>query len=340
MLAVKHPRIRLENRPVLQDHIPIDIPFIINVDPSDKCNLLCKFCPTGDHDLMRSTQGRNHGPMSFSLFRKIVLDICKFSRPIKVLRLYKDGEPLSNPRFHEMVAFAKESGCSTVIDTTTNAILLTQRKSVEIIDAGIDRINISIYGVRPEQYLKFSGRVVDFDRLVDNIHYLYNISRGRCVINIKINGDEVPKEDVEKFYEIFGNICDEINDEHVMSCWEGFKFEEHGVKINPLVNVYGGKLTHVQVCPYIFYSFSINSDGSASTCFLDWDRKLIIGDANTESVVDIWNGAKMRAHQAMMLRGERGNHPKCSNCGQMTHGMPDNIDPYREMLLEKFVQIQ
>jgi MoaA/NifB/PqqE/SkfB family radical SAM enzyme len=337
MKALRKPRIQLENRPFLPDHIPLRVPFIIFVDPSDKCNLLCNFCPTGDHKLMRSTPGRYYGPMNFQLFTKIIGDICKFERPIKVLRMYKDGEPLSNPELSAMVKLAKQSGCCEVVDTTTNAVLLTRSKADGLVEAGLDRINISIYGVRGEQYEQFCGRSVDFGKLVENIRYFYEVSRGRCTMNIKINGDVIPKEDVERFYEIFGNICDEINDEHVMSCWPEFDQEAHGVRVNELIGIYGQALTKVQVCPYVFYAFSINSDGSASTCFLDWQRTLIIGDVREQSIADIWRGAQLRKHQLMMLRGERSSHPTCHNCGQLTHGMPDNIDDHRKIVLEKLV---
>lgn len=332
MKAQIRPRIRLQNRPILQDLIPLKTPTVINVDPSDKCPLLCKFCPTGDHALMRSTPGRNHGPMRFDLFTKIVDDICRFPEPIKVLRLYKDGEPLANARFADMVRYAKQSGCCEVIDTTINGVLLSPKKNLEILEAGIDWINISIYGMNADQYDQFSGRKIDFDELVANIRHLYE-NRGDCKILVKINGDVVPGEDRQRFYDTFGDIADFVFVEHIMSCWPEFGFEDRGIEVNRDVGIYGQPIQEVLTCPYVFYSFSINSDGSASTCFLDWGRKLIIGDANTESVVDIWNGATLREHQLMMLRGERKGHPICGNCGQMTHGMPDNIDAHAEMLL-------
>lgn len=340
MKAKKQPRIQTQGRPILENLIPIATPYIIFVDPSDVCNFRCHFCPTGDISLMKKTPGRMHGLLDFELYKKIINDLREFDQPIKVLRLYKDGEPTLHPRFPEMIRYAKESGCVMTIDTTTNASRLSPKLSEAMIDAGLGRINISIYGVKSEQYVAFSGAKIDFQVLVQNIQHLYEISRGRCIVNIKINGDVIPAEDVNRFYEIFGDICDEINDEHVMSCWPEFGIEDRGVSVNKLLGIYGQPITNVTVCPYIFYAFSINSDGTASTCFLDWERKLLIGDTRTQSVKSIWDGMALRAHQLLMLRGERQNHPICHNCGQLTHGSPDNIDPYRETLLQKLVQIE
>ena len=335
MKAKMKPRIQLENRPKLENFIPLSTPFIINVDPSDACNFRCVFCPTGDHDLMKKTPGRLFGLMSFELFKKIVDDICQFEYPIKVLRLYKDGEPLLNPRFPDMVRYAKESGCCEVVDTTTNASRLSPELNLRIIESGLDRINVSIYGMSEAQYLNFSKARVNFDRMVENIRHFYENSRGKCKVLVKINGDAISDQDQQRFLETFGDIADEVYIEHIMSCWPGFDLEVKGVKANPDVGIYGQPIREVMVCPYIFYSFSINSNGTASACFLDWERKLIIGDVNKESVMDIWGGAQLLAHQKMMLMKQRKQHPVCGNCDQLRRGQPDDIDEFAERLLDK-----
>lgn len=333
MQAEIKPRIDLKNRTRLETVIPLSVPFIINVDPADICNFQCKFCPTGDRKLMKNTPGRNHGVMDFKLYKKIINDIGEFEKPIKVLRLYKDGEPLLNPGFAEMIKYAKARKCAEKIDTTTNGSLLTPALSRNIVDAGLDRINISIEGVNAQQYLEFSNYKIDFDALVSNIRHFY-ANRKQCEVLIKINGDLLTEDDKKKFIETFSCIADNIYIEHVMSCWP--EFELNNIEVNQQVGIYGQEIKEVQVCPYLFYSFSINSDGTVSTCFLDWSRKLIIGDVKTESVKDIWLGNKLKEYQTMFLMKKRKGHPVCGNCGQMSHGMPDDIDKYAELLIKYF----
>ena len=331
MKARIKPRIELENRTRLEESIPLGVPFVIFVDPADTCNFRCKFCPTGDKELMRKTPGRNFGIMDFNLYKKIIDDICMFDEPIKALRLYKDGEPLLNPRFADMVKYAKDKGCALKVDTTTNASLLTKKKSAEIISAGLDRINISIEGINNEQYKSFSSCNINFERFLENIKYFYD-NRKQCEVLVKINGDILNENEKKKFFDIFGDIADSIYIEHVMPCWPEFEF--NGIKINDRLGIYGQEIKEVMVCPYVFYSFSINSDGSVSLCFLDWSRNLIIGDAKNESIKNIWLGENIRNYQKMFLKMERKTHPICKNCGQMTHGMPDNLDNYCEFLLK------
>lgn len=332
MKAKIKPRIDLENRTRLEKVIPLETPFIINIDPSDKCNFQCKFCPTGDRKLMQSIKQRNFGYMEYDLYKKIIEDICEFDSKIKVLRLYKDGEPLLNPNFSRMVKYAKSSGCCERVDTTTNGSLLNPERSLEIIDAGIDRINISVEGMNEAQYLNFSKYKINFDEYIKNIKFLYE-NKKQCEIIVKINGDMLTDKEKKQFYETFGDIADGVYIESVMQCWHDFEIKD--LEVNNKVGIYRQKLTTVDVCPYVFYSFSINSDGTASTCFLDWKHEMIIGNVKNESVKDIWNGQKLNEYRIKFLKKERRLMDICSNCGQLTHGMPDNIDLYADELLKR-----
>ena len=202
MNAEWKPRIDLKNRTKLETVIPLETPFIIFIDPCDKCNFQCKFCPTGNRELMRNTPGRNFGVMEWELYKKIINDLNEFESAVKVIRLYKDGEPLLNPRFVDMVKYAKDSKKCLRVDTTTNASLLTKNISDGIIEAGLDRINISIEGVTNEKYKEFSGCNVEFDKIVENIRYLYENKKNLEMI-VKINGDILSEEEKAKFIEIF-----------------------------------------------------------------------------------------------------------------------------------------
>jgi MoaA/NifB/PqqE/SkfB family radical SAM enzyme len=331
LAAAMKPRINLENRTRLEKVIPLEAPFVIFVDPSDKCNFSCKFCPTGNRELMKAI-GRPMKTMPFRLFRKIVDDIREFDQSIKVLRLYKDGEPLLNPRFVDMIRYAKDNPKILSVDTTTNASLLNPQKNMEIIAAGLDRINISIEGIDRRQYQEFSNYRINFDRLVKNIEHFYE-NRGRCEVIIKINGDLISNDDIELFHETFKDKADGISVEHVMSCWPGYKMDD--VEVNKEVGLYGQPIKEVMVCPYVFYSLAINSDGSASLCFLDWSRRLIIGNLEESRLIQIWKGKRIHEYQKLFLKKNRKLHPICGGCAQLSQGLPDDIDNYAEMLLAR-----
>lgn len=95
MKAQVKPRINLEDRTPLQNVIPLATPMIVFVDPASACNFSCTFCPTGHRDLIKET-GRFVGRMKLEVFQKVIDDLADFNQPIKVLRMYKDGEPFLN----------------------------------------------------------------------------------------------------------------------------------------------------------------------------------------------------------------------------------------------------
>jgi len=332
MKAKLKPRINLEGRTPLETVIPLSVPMVLFVDPVSTCNFRCKFCPTGDRELIDKT-GRYQGRLDYAVFTKVIDDLKEFDRPIKVLRMYKEGEPLLHTRFADMVKYAKDSGYVEFIDTTTNGYLLTPTNSLRIIKAGIDRINISIDGLSDEQYLEFTQTKVNFNQLVENIRFLYE-HKGECEICIKVVGDILSETDKKRFFDIFGDIADRVSIENIAPCWPEFDIEEHtGVEITE--GIYGQDIAETKVCPYIFYSMAVNSDGTVSLCFLDWARKLNIGDAKKQSLKDIWQGDAIFNHQLQHLQGNRKKNSVCRDCGQLTHCLPDNIDRFSAELEQK-----
>lgn len=335
MKAEVKPRINLEDRTPLQDVIPLSTPFVIFVDPASACNFLCPFCPTGHRDMIDET-GRYQGVMKLPIFKKIIDNLAEFEKPIKVLRMYKDGEPFLNKNLAKMIAYAKASGRVQYIDTTTNGSLMTPERLGPVLEAGLDKINISVDGMNREQYKQFTGFDFDFDQFVEHVKWL-DKNKGNCEVMIKIPGDLISEPQRQEFLDTFGNYCDRIFIENFAPCWPEFDVELHtGIKITE--GIYQQPIKPTDTCPYIFYSMAINADGLVSSCFLDWGRKLLIGDVSHQSVKKIWHSEKMNALRLQHLEGQRKNNPVCSQCGQLSHCLPDNIDAFRAELLPHFLE--
>ncbi|MCX5796847.1 MAG: radical SAM protein [Elusimicrobia bacterium] len=334
MKAKIKPRINLEGRTALQTVIPISTPFVLFVDPASTCNFRCKFCPTGDSDLIKST-GRWQGLLTIDLYKKVIDDLREFDLPLKVLRLYKEGEPLLNARLPDMIDYAKKSARVSYIDTTTNGYLLTPEKSLRLIEAGLDRLNISVNGLSEGQFHDFTRVKVDFEAYVRNIRFFYE-HKGNCEVCIKMPGDLLSTTDKQFFFDTFGDISDRIALENIAPCWPEFDVEDR-MSVEIKKGIYDNPLTDVKTCPYIFYSLSVNSDGTVSLCFLDWARKLIVGDTRKQSLMQIWKGDALFSHQIAHLFGKRFDNPTCKDCGQLSHCLPDNIDPYAQELAKKLL---
>ena len=318
MTAEIKPRINLEGRTRLETVIPLSTPYLVFLDPSDACNAKCPWCPTGSGEALKYKKPM---VMDFDLYKKIINDMCDMPEPIKTLRLYSDGEPLLNANLHKMVKYAYESKRFFSIDTTTNALLLTPKRGQQLIDAGLDKIFVSVPGDYDEEY-------------VDRIRNFYSYSSGRCLVYAKIIGDHLSEEAKEQFYCDFGSISDRVFVENLSPCWPNFDVGKVGDK-----GIYNQPLKPApKVCPYIFYSTKINSDGTVSLCFLDWARKLILGDLKKERFKDIWNGDLLLNYRTFNLVGKRKHLAVCNNCQQLVYGAPDNIDVYAEELLRRIAR--
>ena len=306
------PRITLEGRTKLETVIPLSTPYLVFLDPSDCCNFNCKICPSGDKRLLKAL-GRIPQLMNLDIYKKIIRDLAEMPERVKTLRLYADGEPTMNPNLHKMVSYAKDLVDS--IDTTSNGSLLTPKLGKKLVDAGLDKIFISV----PNNYSN------DYR---DQIHN-FILHRKQCKVYIKIIGDGMTERGKKTFYRDFSD-ADRVFIENRINCWPNFNSGD-----DPKVGIYGNPLTDVAVCPYVMYSVKINSDGTVSLCFLDYPHQMIVGDLKTESFREVWNGEKLRNYQIMHLSKRRHIHPFCCNCHQLTHGAPDDIDKYAETLLNK-----
>jgi radical SAM protein with 4Fe4S-binding SPASM domain len=325
MKAQIKPRINLEGRTRLETVIPLETPFVIFIDPSSACNFKCTYCPTGHLDLIKDTK-RYQGVLKLEIYKKIIDDLKDFKKNIKVLRLYKDGEPFLNKNLAEMISYAKSSKKVDYIDTTTNASLMTKERLKPVLDAGIDKINISIDGMNNETYESFTKTTLEFSEIIENVKWLYR-NKGNTEVVVKIPADIINEKEKKEFFEVFGDYSDRIFVENFAPCWPEFDVEKHtGVKITK--GIYQQEITETNTCPYIFYSFSVNADGLVSSCFLDWKRKLIIGDVRVESMKEIWNSKKMNDLRIMHLEGKRKKIDSCGSCGQLSHCLPDNIDKF------------
>lgn len=323
-----------DSRTDLAEKLPLPAPISLFIDPSSLCNFRCKFCPTGDPKLIKAS-GRKQQFLELDLYRKILDDVAAMPGNVKVLRLYKDGEPTLHPEFIELVRLARDSGLFERIETTTNGSKLTPEFNARLIVAGIDRVVVSIEGVTNEQYKSFAGTNVKFDTIVDNIRDLYG-RRGSCLIHVKTVYENLKEGEDKIFIDAFSSICDRLYIEHTVPSWPSFEIDYIKNEDFEKRGAYGQNVQDKKVCAYPFYSLAINSDGSVSPCCVDWNRTLVLGNLNDMSLSDIWNGENMRNLRLMMLEGRRKENKTCGSCGQISHCSLDNIDASREALLQTY----
>lgn len=324
----------------LADYLPLSTPFSLLMDVSNICNFRCSFCPTGDEKLLKSFN-RPQGVMGLKLFSKVIDDISKFDKKLKVLMLYKDGEPFINKNLGKMIAYAKSRNIADSVETTSNGSLIDESRAIEVIEAGLDKIRISIEHINDAGYKKVTSVYSNYESIRKNVEFLFrekNRVGSNLKIHVKIIDIGLSCDEKSQFFNDFTCISDSINIDTLM----GFSLSEQkdftlGIKVSTGMDGKSPIKKDRRICPAPFYNMAVNFNGLVSVCCVDWSWGTTIGDARKENLMDIWNGKALREFRALQLRNERSKIKTCANCQYLTGLNPlSDIDNYSEELLVKY----
>jgi len=66
-------------------------------------------------------------------------------------------------------------------------------------------------------------------------------------------------------------------------------------------------------CHYPFHKVVVDYNGDVVTCPCDYDKRLLVGNLNTESIFDIWNSEQVKALRLRLINEDRSGLP-CKQC--------------------------
>jgi len=142
------------------------MPASISIEPTTTCNLQCPECPSGLRKFSRPT-----GMLKRETMEEIIKQLGDY---LFYVTLYFQGEPLMNKLFTEFVKMLKQN--KIVVGTSTNAHFLSEEKSKEIIESGLDRLIVSLDGADAETYAKYR-RGGEFEMVLKNIENLIKLRK-------------------------------------------------------------------------------------------------------------------------------------------------------------------
>ncbi|RCX16888.1 radical SAM protein with 4Fe4S-binding SPASM domain [Anaerobacterium chartisolvens] len=325
------------NRKQLSEVIPLSSPFTVFIEPTRCCNFKCFYC-------LHGTRGQQNGElaktgyklrhMDFSMYEQLLEQLLSFPERPKRIVFSGLGEPLINPRLPDMIKLAHQLGAAKRLDILTNASLLTPELSHRLIDAGTTRIQVSLQGLDSRKYKEISGVTIDFDKMHENLSYLYK-NRKSCSIFIKIIDSILDgEEDKQRFYKLFGDICDQIFIEHLITLQQQMK--DHNGLADNTRNLNNEKVVYRHVCPVIFYMLQIDADGNVFPCPVGGLPKgFSMGNINNEPLVSIWKGKKRNSLMRGHLMQKRLKIPVCATCSACAAVLDGSefLDDCRERLL-------
>lgn len=275
------------------DQFVDEYPILVDVELSSLCNLQCPMCYT----ITQEFKDKVHTQlMDMRLFRKIIDEI---SGKVTAVRLSLRGEATLHPEFISCIQYCKDKGIKEV-SFLTNAARLDKEYFIRMAEAGTDWITISIDGIG-EQYenirkpLKFQDTL----KKIKDIHEIKE-KRGWKKPVIKIQGiwPSIKKNPTE-YYNTFEPYVDLI-------------------AFNPLIDYLDKDEDIVYVagfaCPQLYQRLVVGADGRVLLCSNDEDGQCIVGDANYESIYDIWHGDKLSAVRNLHKKGNFKKLEVCKKC--------------------------
>ncbi|OQY28596.1 MAG: hypothetical protein B6244_06725 [Candidatus Cloacimonetes bacterium 4572_55] len=289
-------------------------PLMLMVEPTNICNLKCPMCPSGAGELTRPA-----GNLTLDRFKQIIDEV---GDGLVLILFWNQGEPYLNKNFNQMTAYAKTKNIPVM--TSTNGHFLRTMNAVDsVIDSGLDEIIISMDGVDQESYERY--RVGgNFQRVIDGMELLSRRKRERNTARPLIHLQFlVMKHNQEKINEIkrlakrirvdrlslkSAQIYTKDQGDHFLPDDERFRrYEDSEGK-------YRVKMRSENWCRVIWYSLTLNWDGTVVPCCFDKDADFIVGDlAKGEKIKDIWKGEKMQAMRRQIL-SDRSKIAICANC--------------------------
>ncbi len=84
------------------------------------------------------------------------------------------GEPLLRKNITEIIRTCNEVGFETTL--TTNASLLTEKKIINLIDAGLTRFNISLDSLDPEKHDRLRGYPGSYNKVMNTLEILESLN--------------------------------------------------------------------------------------------------------------------------------------------------------------------
>ena len=285
-------------------------PFGLMVEPTIKCNLKCPMCVANILN-----PGREGGYFKVENFKKVVDEIGDY---LIFLQFWFFGEPLMNPNLFELIKYAKSKDIFTVV--TSNMQLLTPNRAKEMIDSGLDYLNVSFNGGSEKSYNTYmlGG---SFERVVRNIKLVIEERKKQKkkfpFVDLQCIIMKETEPEIEKIKEIGRNLgVDRVS---FKTCTITTDMNSELLPENPKYRLSSYKKEgKVNRCQRLWYLPVINWDGTLVSCCNDVKYQNRMGNAFTNGLNAIWNSNEYVNFRKQIIE-DMDKIPLCKNCAKMKY---------------------
>lgn len=282
--------------------VPTHIDFELNYS----CNLRCPMCPQGDPEAVRPPYYRKQ--LGFELYKKVVDE--GVQKGLMSIRYNQLNEPLMKKDLCRYISYARDKG---VLDLAinTNAILLDEKWTVDLIDAGITQLRVSIDAVTSETYnkVRLGG---DYETVVNNTLRFIDIRnhRNRQIPLVRVS--MVMTKDNEHEEKAFIDFWKSKADFYAISHMENWVENS-----SEPTKHYGKKRFKNREnfrCPQSWQRATIFPNGDFIPCCAEFRRFLPVGNVRYKSLEELWHDSYVKDLRHLHLEGKWHDDPVCRAC--------------------------
>jgi MoaA/NifB/PqqE/SkfB family radical SAM enzyme len=292
-------------------------PLHVDIESTNSCNLRCVMCP---RNFVQEEIEKNLGNMEWDLYRKIIDECAENGLPS--IKLNYRGEPLLHPDIVKMVKYAKDKGI-TEVQFNTNGMLLDEKKSRELITAGLDRIIFSFDGATKNTYENIRSGA-SFERVVSNIRRFIktrdSMSSKRPCVRVQMVKMKQNEKEVDGFIKLWTPVANRV-----------------AISTKREVRDKAKDAGHFP-CPQLWQRIMICWDGEIRVCCGDWNGGITkmfgMGNIKDTTIKDIWNSEKYQKLRLAHKSENYGGIPVCSKCEintpRIDNELSATIDKYKK----------
>jgi radical SAM protein with 4Fe4S-binding SPASM domain len=288
-------------------------PFVLTVEPTNRCNLNCPQCSTGS-----GRSSRSRGDLSLSVFQRFIEETSPFA--IHML-LYDQGEPFLHGQFFDFIRIAKTK--RLCVTTSTNGHYLNSEKvRKQLIDSGLDTLIVSIDGATQETYSMYR-RGGSLKKVVEGVKQLLQMRQmlGRTTplvfvqfVVMKHNEHEIPH--IHQLAHELGVDRVLIKSAYVDSAEAAREF----LPSNTRYRRYRIRGTSIELCNRshracrrLWFSSVVHWDGAVVPCCFDKDNRYTLGNISKQRFSNIWKSHTYQQFRQRILHNN-GTIDICNNC--------------------------
>ena len=274
----------------------------VRYEVTDHCNASCIMCPRDEHE-----HGRAHGIMDQKRYEKSIDEVVTLGAKQIVLTGF--GEPMLDKNLELKIAYAKKKGLSTYI--ISNGSVLNSKRAQNILEAGLDEIRISFYGMGKDTYNKVM-QGLDFEKTRDGLLKFIKLrNEQNFKTKIQISYLTLPEneKDEKTFQEFWEPLVDAIEIWRPHNFGDGRDYRDRDEDQAEIVKTTCGRPETG--------ALQIQWDGEVIPCCYDYNNKIVLGNAFEQPVLEILNEKKYRLLRYAHKVGLFNIFPYCDQCDQL-----------------------